>query len=99
MALASCHPFGTSNFTVAHSFGENLWNDDLLNMLVKVVCNESCKPVHCCLHAEGGDDSKCHRNKITALAGQITEQLWQNLKAAAVKYEFSRWQSFLIHTV
>jgi len=37
--------------------------------------------------------------KITAVTGHITEQLWQNLKAAAVKYEFSWWHNFLIHKV
>jgi len=53
MKLTSCHPLGTSNFKVACSFLENLWNGDILNMLVKVVCSESCKPLHHCLHAEG----------------------------------------------
>jgi len=84
---------------VARGFLENLWNGDLLNMLVNIVCNEICKHVHWCLHTEGGDDTKCHCTKITAVTGQITEQHWQNLKAAAVKYKFSWWHNFLIHTV
>lgn len=99
MELASCHPLGTSNLKAACSFLENLWNGDILNMLFKAICSESCKPLHCCSHAEGGDDSKCHHTKITAVTGQITEQLWQNLKVAAVKYKFSWWHNFPIHTV
>jgi hypothetical protein len=52
--------------------------------------------VHCCSHAEVGDDSKCHHTKITAVTGHIIEQLWQNLKAAAVKYKSSWWHNFLL---
>lgn len=99
MELASCYPFGTSNFKVTHSFQENLWNGNLLNKLVKLVCNESCKPEHCCSHAEGEGDFNCHCTKITVVTGQITVQCLQNLKVAAVKYKLSWWHNFLIHTV